>query len=1381
MLEGSREHGDLWGSIDREGNIQFLRVAGDETEKVFSVPLPTAVREATCATSGPDAVGKATFVAGGLDGFVGAASLSFVDIHRRELSLHRAVGALSGPPHSIAAGLSQAVADVATLAPSTFAFTRGTSFAALDMRCSTELVCAAPPAELALKHCPGLPSWAAAALGTPSAAHSVAVMQGGCPGGKLAVGQENGVVVCWDVRMLRPQSVLLANPWGGHKVRVCSDGRWEYSGAPQHLHRPEPQSTLAVRSKKRGRVSLESVATPVPLARWIGGDTLFVAESGRKQPAAGLQQAHAVTRSAWGFEEATPHTQHPAAVPMLAHYCHGRLSALPVSALVSTAFTPSVYALGYGAAQAESYQDSPVWMALLAQLQHFGAAESFHPLCEGRCQSVAAADVAQVLSVLDQKCGESESMLSPDAEGVLVALAAPPLPVLQPQWCRTQGPSPWPSPGPMLSVSPDGQRLLHVSAIGGVQVLRAQSGEHVASCSSPLALWRHRPGSTQLGAPNGTVAASALWAPSSSQTVEALVSYDAQQVTFGFGLRDLPTLPSIHSGHQSAGTVHLHASFCARAEATPSPTRGRAARGGLLDTLKVRRIGGLRGHLHCSRRASKRVSSVHCRGASSCTPIQLATSMAASARGIRGRKLLDAGPLPSAAPSVGRLAVLRQLKRGPRVFPAQEPPPGWLWGAEVPTSDSDLAGWVMGAAGFPGLVFSSLQVGPGGPLLENIAAVSVVFPTSDAGRASGAEEIAAQAKHGTVPADVLLVPLIPTIEERTALVWGDATEWELDGDAGAEAWSDEEEEDWRLAGQEESDGVACTRADGPRNQQVFVCLTCTVSQAIAQYALSRLASLRDALAAGGHAAVDSQSEFPSTALGISGVAADVARATSFLFGTSHGRVAAPLSALAPRHQELVQEMLQSPIQPVGMCHACAGRCHGAQGHVLVELGMKQGFTCECGCRSFTDSLSVCRLDGLGASLAVDHVSADGSAIQGISVPPPLRKCVRDLCSLVQDQASTGACSLNAPDAEGSCDCPGCDGSCMRQGSCRCPGDLQAQVRCAVDAQMPLEPSDLQSMLQAAPTIVQGWKQAGLEHGNVIDHTFIGRYCYCNKVESRPMVQCELCDDWFHSACAEPRVSLDDLLHHQPMSMVCADCAAMYTPFLSDTAVYELTPPPADPVLVVQADAQQLLPSVLPQQADIAPAFRRRPQHSTGSSGERVHMGYVLLRGVLLVAGWRDLLVQEDQTCLTSRLAGQAPDSAQNAVVCARPAHLIAPANVTDPASPQACQSVPSGHRYRLSSWLSWYGAPLGVTSATQDAACMATLVVAAGRVAAAEGSVQAEPSVPETSAVALPFQQGKSGPPLQAQHPERQDEALVPSATLVSGDAEGAGMAGSAC
>lgn len=40
----------------------------------------------------------------------------------------------------------------------------------------------------------------------------------------------------------------------------------------------------------------------------------------------------------------------------------------------------------------------------------------------------------------------------------------------------------------------------------------------------------------------------------------------------------------------------------------------------------------------------------------------------------------------------------------------------------------------------------------------------------------------------------------------------------------------------------------------------------------------------------------------------------------------------------------------------------------------------------------------------------------------------------------------------------------------------------------------------------------------LNNGNVYNHNFSVKYCYCDSAERDEMIQCLICEDWYHFDC-----------------------------------------------------------------------------------------------------------------------------------------------------------------------------------------------------------------------------------------------------------------------
>lgn len=89
--------------------------------------------------------------------------------------------------------------------------------------------------------------------------------------------------------------------------------------------------------------------------------------------------------------------------------------------------------------------------------------------------------------------------------------------------------------------------------------------------------------------------------------------------------------------------------------------------------------------------------------------------------------------------------------------------------------------------------------------------------------------------------------------------------------------------------------------------------------------------------------------------------------------------------------------------------------------------------------------------------------------------------------------------------------------------------------------------------------------------NAYNHNFEGLYCVCNKpyLESEDMIQCELCQDWFHDDCLKKEDIIFDISDES--EFVCLQCVRKYSFILTKYPQLEFKP---DPTIEEEKELQQ---------------------------------------------------------------------------------------------------------------------------------------------------------------------------------------------------------------
>lgn len=69
--------------------------------------------------------------------------------------------------------------------------------------------------------------------------------------------------------------------------------------------------------------------------------------------------------------------------------------------------------------------------------------------------------------------------------------------------------------------------------------------------------------------------------------------------------------------------------------------------------------------------------------------------------------------------------------------------------------------------------------------------------------------------------------------------------------------------------------------------------------------------------------------------------------------------------------------------------------------------------------------------------------------------------------------------------------------------------------------------------------------------NRYNHNYLDRWCYCDAPQGTvPMVQCILCEDWFHDACVDAAVDISTA-PHVDMDYICEGCCDSHVSYLDD--------------------------------------------------------------------------------------------------------------------------------------------------------------------------------------------------------------------------------------
>eukprot|EP01138_Halocafeteria_seosinensis_P005276 gb/GECG01005395.1/.p1 GENE.gb/GECG01005395.1/~~gb/GECG01005395.1/.p1 ORF type:complete len:1229 (+),score=152.95 gb/GECG01005395.1/:1-3687(+) len=130
--------------------------------------------------------------------------------------------------------------------------------------------------------------------------------------------------------------------------------------------------------------------------------------------------------------------------------------------------------------------------------------------------------------------------------------------------------------------------------------------------------------------------------------------------------------------------------------------------------------------------------------------------------------------------------------------------------------------------------------------------------------------------------------------------------------------------------------------------------------------------------------------------------------------------------------------------------------------------------------------------------------------------------------------------------------------------------------------------------------------------NRYDHSYFFRFCYCNRVEERPMVQCCFCDDWFHSICIHNQEDNDVDVTMEPFlscEFMCEDCRFTCLPFLDEQSLQTAAEAIAD---------------------EIAAMENAHDSQGQNSSERRNVVGIKLGKGVLLYSSWSQRLGPQHQ-------------------------------------------------------------------------------------------------------------------------------------------------------
>ena len=1125
---------------------------------------------------------------------------------------------------------------------------------------------------------------------TPSHACSIAVLHAGLDNASpiiLATGHTNGMVHVWEAVSSRLLHSVVSNPWGGQDVSVKTDACWTYCAfrepaATGSASAVEQVSAAAVQVSARegGKRKRLVLAQPAALGtfRWQRASAVLIGEAARYNPADGMAMSCLAVQSIFKGGTCVDQTCSGACTPqvgsegmshsrvkwedpiirIVAHYSHGRVSMLRLNQLVPMDLlcnpTPSgaqssqhsTSVIGYGSQQSShitpsftldggvsattqkalvdlsgSFLDAPFWMLAFRDLYlesqqqvmmlHFMGISPRADLVVSPEEATALAALKEVgQESLDATFQLGAGVLKPaiggaDFNQVLSGYVHNDCSVITPQWQIWNGLASSNDVSLSLDVSPHGGEFMVLDGRSCIAVRSTETGQRwqnlsfdalVVACATQHTAQISAAASDcpvqVLNAPQGSPFGAYVCMQRSPKNASLLFSR-AADVSCNF-----PRQLQAYYMDGLDTTSALYACHLQPSSGQPVPHRSQLQR----KSLQLLTPASNRNACSTSRSLGHSAKQQPWMGAESVfltlmsdfrTTPECAVGIAATLSRGHWPVLLQGEDVPR------RTTICTGECAGPFLFeglPQSILPESVLTELGLPTSelaDSSDPSRVRRQSTDSMVRVQQLQVPGFSPVLDAVLLLpgDVQDPSK---RRTLARLVLQELEAGHMPMNVQVVKITPSLEEQLGIAtWGDMGA----GPAAELEWDAEFEVEEQWAQQTSVDDSGCTAHLGPCDQQVFVCVTCTRRQAECQFYLACLGALQRKLAEHRVAAqtcgcceADCQCPGINCTLGTSTAwGDDDAKLVQLLVEPYEDsrfdklRSVEAAMGLIGRMQRIVEEeeggvieqvgaaMAGAPVKPVGVCSACATTCHA--NHEVLALGRKSPFACACAAGSCGQYFTKSHCTGFDLS----SVEPSGRRIQGEVVPDNLVEFVQSCLECI---------------------------------------NLCAQGEEAIACR-----------LASAPT-------SQLLPASMPDQTFVDRFCYCHQEERRPMIQCEMCEDWFHDSCLDPQVNFHESEVFSVMTLVCSDCIRMRLPFLADERLYELRPPlPAAPLAGI---SQQVPASPRPLQADLCPTSvidSLRADSEYPAHPQRRFIGYVLQHGALLHAEWWSVLHERSKALL----------------------------------------------------------------------------------------------------------------------------------------------------
>ncbi len=1280
IAHGSRESGHIWCTLSDIGVFRAVSLALGSSGILHAEDLNLA--QCDCMTSGPNSMGQAIVACFGYHHQSSTVQLKLINLATFAPAVTVELSAL---PELRSSGLAHglAPAEAAWVLPNVLVFTYGHGWVMVDIRNpSNALHCGFLGDERSGVGCfEKAGGWQTQRLQAASDACSISVLHANASGDGgifLATGHKNGVIHVWEAKTGRVVRSIIANPWGGQSVCVKSDAGWTYcehsaSSVPPPASLVQQVSSASAQvsdrgGKKRKRLSLQK---PAPLGKfsWRAPSAIVVGEASRFNPVDGMGMSSMAIQSIFKGgtcidpacsgscapqigSEGLGHARIKWTDPLIrivAHYSNGRVymlhlnQVLPVSCIGDPAvehaksIKHSACVVGYGSAATVqpseyktqagqsalvqrqlldmkgSFLDAPYWLLAFRHLYLISEQKNMmlHMMGIQRkadlsvCENEQAAidQLKKWAHVgLDETLATCEHALIPtigDAElaTALQEYSRNTCEVITPQWQSFSGISSTDDAFACMDVSSSLREVLMLDARGGARVRDLYSGRQkrglmldpaIVAFPTPQ-IAEHAGGFTMCplqvlfsaqGSPYGTyicmqrrpLQATLFYQQSESARPQVARQLQSQYVD---GIDVASTLHTFHISYRTAQALP-HSS-----EVTHRPLE-RLLPGPKQPLLSKRRNAmisqsqaAFTGWSGCGSQAVQPMAS-ELRAEPEC-----AVGIAAALTRDQLPVLIEGEDTPRRTvictdDSSGAF-ILRGVPHGP--LPAAVTTRFDLREELYPADRAWTVSQVSGAI----FRVQKLCV-PGFDPIEDAVVVMPTVPKQ--GRRELAQAIVSSLEAGVMPYNVRVLAPTPSLDAALGLPrWGALQGSELMGDElgagmgehgfGVEQWEQ----------QTAVDDSQCTAEHGSCDQQVFVCMTCMKEQAKCQYYLACLAEIFCRLQP--ESCCDAACQCPGQQCckdpnKQQDVWSDeeIVKLLKNPFEAPEYdglRAVAEALGLDGKADEWVQEtqggvqeavaaaMLEAPIKPVGICSACASSCH--RGHETLALGRKSPFCCSCSQPVRQRHLTVSH----HTTMKLADVDESGKILCGTAVPEKLQAfvkyCRAELSESIDDESFHQCFWLH---------------------------NLDVEER---DTMKP-------------------------------DQTFVERFCYCHGEERRPMIQCELCEDWFHDSCLDTQVNFHEDEEYSIMTMVCTDCVRMRMPFLADERLYELRQPAVPPLPSAassggeRATQRQLCDAQTLNTLQSDPQYPPQPQ--------RRFVGYVLQHGVLLMSEWWSVLHQRSK-------------------------------------------------------------------------------------------------------------------------------------------------------